>query len=185
MAWDVRIIGDGPHDMRIDEQGRVVNEYQRLFAVATDAGSRPTESEIRVALGIYPGSPFENDLNATCYKDQIIPQGNMTYHVAVSWSTAAIVPVGIDQAQSESSKSEDRSGTRVKVRFLKSVPIDIQHVSKSQYGKLVRVDEAWQVRAGVAFELPEFVARAMVSRGFAETVAADQIQEVKFTDARG
>ena len=76
--------------------------YQRVYQLRTDSETRPTESEIAAALGIYPGSPYENDSNATCDEVEIGPGPEPTrpphlcYHLAVKWATNAVLPANTD-----------------------------------------------------------------------------------------
>ncbi len=96
MTWYLGLKTDGPHESEVQQDGRIVSRYSRVYKVQTDALTVPTESAIITALGIYPGGPYANDANATCHKTSItrlqtrVPW--LTYDVACEWSTAAMLP---------------------------------------------------------------------------------------------
>ena len=98
MTWWIGLHSYGPMDSEVQQDGRIINNYKNAFKVQTDAGSYPTESAITGALGIYPGSPYPNDANATCHKVAIAMDVKtrppwLTFYVACEWSTAAVLPV--------------------------------------------------------------------------------------------
>ena len=98
MSYWVNLFADGPHSSEIEQSGRIVSDYSRVYQYRTDMLTRPTEQQIVTDIGIVPGSPFPNDPNATCKKVTIGPGPTpsrppfLCYHVAVEWATNAPVP---------------------------------------------------------------------------------------------
>lgn len=95
----------------------------------------------------------------------------------------------------------------MRVKFSQSVAIDINQVSKSEYGKLIRVhptippefvppseehpdgvieakqgEAEWHARIGVAIDLPESLAESFISAGVAELVTA--ARDVQFVSSQ-
>lgn len=83
----------------VESDGRVVSKYTQVMLYKTDAMTRPTQYAIASDIGIIPGSPFSQDLNATCYDMQIGPVEKKTkppylsYLVAFQWATNAPLPI--------------------------------------------------------------------------------------------
>lgn len=98
MTWRVGIWEDGPHRSTVESDGRIVSTYKRTFLVQTDALRRPTTKEVVAAIGIIPGSPFEEDSNATCNEVEVAGGPEKTrppflaYLVSVGWATNAPLP---------------------------------------------------------------------------------------------
>lgn len=100
-TWNAAIITNGPHSSVVQQNGRLVNKYQRTYWVGTDSATVPAESDVLAALGIDPGSPYENDLNATCRGITSLTQlptrtPHIAFHATVEWSTDAPTPNEID-----------------------------------------------------------------------------------------
>lgn len=100
-TWAAAITANGPHSAIVQPNGRLVRKYQRSYWVGTDKSTVPTESEVMDALGIDPGSPYENDLNATCrgitsLTQKVTRPPHCAFDVTVEWSTDAATPNEID-----------------------------------------------------------------------------------------
>lgn len=98
MSFSVQFITDGPSHSRIEPDGRVVSEYKRTYLYRTNAANPPTEAQIIADFGIVPGSPYINDLKATC-KGVEISHGvgptkcpHFARYIAAEWSTTAPLP---------------------------------------------------------------------------------------------
>jgi hypothetical protein len=85
-------------DSSVESNGRIVNTYSRTYQYKTNSMTRPTEADIIADIGIVPGSPYDNDPNATASKVRIGPGPEMTrppylcYHVQITWATNAPLP---------------------------------------------------------------------------------------------
>lgn len=86
----------------IESDARIVTEYDRTIQLITDSPFRPTELQIKIAIGISIGSPYPNDWAATCESITIGPgpertrPPNLCYHVKYHWSTKAVFPNTFD-----------------------------------------------------------------------------------------
>lgn len=97
-TWTIGLLSIGPSKSAVQQDGRIINNYRQTWLMkAMDASEFPTESQITTALGIYPGSPYANDSNATCHDATInhvfSAPPYLLYHVDLEWSTAAALPV--------------------------------------------------------------------------------------------
>lgn len=85
-------------DSAVESNGRIVNTYSRTYQYKTNSLTRPTEADIIADIGIVPGSPYDNDPNATASRVHIGPGPEMTrppylcYHVQITWATNAPLP---------------------------------------------------------------------------------------------
>ena len=79
----------------VNDDGRIVSTYNQVYLVRSDVGTRPYFSAFPGLLGIYPGSPFYEDTNATCRKIHVGPFTEKTrppwlkWLCSVDWSTDA------------------------------------------------------------------------------------------------
>lgn len=98
MSFSLGLFWDGPHNSTVEQSGRIVSRFSRVYLYKTDAAARPTEAAILVDVGIDPGSSYPNDPNATCESVELGPgpertrPPNLCYQVKVEWSTTAPVP---------------------------------------------------------------------------------------------
>ena len=130
-TWNVAIIANGPHSSVVQANGRLVSKYQRTFWVGTDSATVPTEAEVLDALGIDPGSPYENDLNATCRGITSLNQLKTrppycAFEAVVEWSTDAPTPNEI---------STDPSTKRV--LWSTRSRIEPRHITEDRNGDLI------------------------------------------------
>ncbi len=93
MSFSVGLVSDGPHQSTVEQSGRIVSRYQRVYQYKTTAAARPTEASILTDVAITPGSPYPNDAHASCVSVEVGPGPERTrppklcYHVKVEWAT--------------------------------------------------------------------------------------------------
>jgi hypothetical protein len=98
MAFSVNWLVDGPNNSAVEQSGRIVSKYKRNYLYRTNAATPPTESQIVSDVGIFPGAPHPNDVNATVQSVEISHGVGPTKcphfarHVAIEWATNAPVP---------------------------------------------------------------------------------------------
>jgi hypothetical protein len=80
----------------IGQDGRITKSYKHKYLYRTTAGSRPTFADIAADLGIAPGSPYADDLNATAGNAEIEHLLTRPPHcaaeVTITWATNNPVP---------------------------------------------------------------------------------------------
>jgi hypothetical protein len=114
----------------IGQDGRITKSYKHKYLYRTTAGSRPTFADIAADLGIAPGSPYADDLNATAGNAEIEHLMTRPPHcaaeVTIVWSTNNPVP------------AEDSTDPST-VRTLWDLQTIIQqrYITKDRNGKLI------------------------------------------------
>ena len=100
MAFSVGFWSDGPHKSEVSDHGRIMSRYREQYLYKTDVAypTRPTQAQIAADIGIFPGTPYINDPNATCQAVEIVAgpvktkQPHLAYVVTVEWATYAPLP---------------------------------------------------------------------------------------------
>jgi len=86
-------------DSSVGQDGRITTSYERTYLFRTDSSTRPSPAAISMAMGIYPGSPFSDDPNATAHRFSVKPGPKMTrppwlaYLVTIGWATNSPTPL--------------------------------------------------------------------------------------------
>ena len=84
----------------VDNDGRIVSTYTQVYLVKSNVSTRPYFDAFPAILGIYPGSPFYEDTNATCRRIHVGPFTEKTrspylkWLCEVEWSTDATLNAG-------------------------------------------------------------------------------------------
>lgn len=131
MSYWVNLIEESA-DSNVEENGRIVNTYNRTYQYKTDSATRPTEVDIIDDIGIVLGSPYPNDLFATCKKVAIGPgpiptrPPHLCYHVKYSWSTFAPQP-----------NTVDTDPTTMRTVWSLKPSIQSRYVIKDRHGNLI------------------------------------------------
>lgn len=80
----------------IGQDGRLSKTYKHKYLYKTTAGTRPTFADIAADLGIAPGSPYADDINATAGNAEIEHLPTRPPHCAaeitITWATNNPVP---------------------------------------------------------------------------------------------
>lgn len=114
----------------IGQDGRLSKSYTHAYLYKTTAGTRPTFADIATDLGIAPGSPYADDINATAGDAEIDHLMTRPPHcaaeVTITWATNNPVP---------NADSTDPSTVRT-LWDLQTI-IQQRYITKDRNGKLI------------------------------------------------